>query len=1470
MASPTSEQNSREIQELQDNVNNLANITDSIATIDRRQDDYIANMISDFNKQNAAMDSMSAASKSEVKSLKQQINNLKAKIQQLKDSSSTQELDVIKAELKKVKKEVGLYKKAAGLNTGGQGGGTSAIDLAKVIDSINGNTTATRSVATSLQHNTQAIKDNTVAVKDLAQSISTLPTNNEAKPQTAPQTAPNGEYERLSKEKQSLRNEESKLLRRQSELIGELSNYLKKEQKGPSDEQLSKIAADVATIKDNQQKVVEAIKEQGSKIQNGIETLGGIASSIGKSQPPKETARGGESNEVIGTGDTEAADSGNGTIIDHLAAIGGGVDHAAKSIDEILRSISGQLAAPEDENGESEDNSLGGILNRISGGVDATSKGVSEMIRVLGGQAEAPEAERNDRDNTDNILSHLAAINGGVGTMSSDVSAILAAIASQGEKEDDDEGEEKDDTGTVIDHLSGIDEGVDHIAQSLDNFMQALSEKLALPQAEEEKEDDELVRFDEDEDEEDKDFFTELASKLDAIYERQLVLNGDVMEPLNNIDHSNEAIFNAVNEIAQWKKQANDDTTAYYAEEDEEEGKNDNDDDDEDNDDSKDRKVTLTKLAGDVEQIVINTQDIPKIADFLDKIKKDTSSIAAKVSDMDDSDDSDGGGGGGGGGTSPSPGGGGNGGGRGGSGASKMGGKFLKGLGSLAVGALSFVGNFAKKMFGQATEDWRIFNQQAAETGRRMGTSLNNVHGMTLQLIKDTMKLGATYGMTRDELIQIQDEIIATTGRQTILTEKETERMAAVTRVLGHDVTEASVEAFDKLGGSVSTAGSAVEGMFKRASALGLDAQKTTREFVRNMNLAKSVTFKSGVDGISKMTALSQRLKFNMESVASAAQGNFSTIEDSIKNAAQLQMLGGSFAANFANPLAAMADATMDMEGFTDRIVDTFKGKGTFNKETGIVEISPVDKALMREAAKAIGMTYDELATMASQQAKEAEILNALGKDNFTKAEQALIASKAQFDQERGAWTVSYFDANGRVTKTLEELKENPELLKAIEDGNDPNMVMQKDVHGFHMDFLKYAERDAQSLNETEGGVDATVRAGFTRAIHGVMAGYDKTLKDQKGNIVDAVTSMSNAIGSRLDWIQKYPMAALMVYLGAKGLQQFLKVRNLFKGPSSGGPSAASRAAKGVGNFAKKTGKALWQSVRHPIQSIKNGGFLGNMGVGNTLKGKLFKFAGGGGLGGALGGIIGDQLFGEGKLLDFGEIGNKIGKIATEATGGLVAGGPWGAAGALLAGTIREFGKDWGNALSETGENLKQSDNGFIRGVGHTLDALGGFFVGASEFLDEPIKTMKDKWAQGIMDWGDSMAKNNDGIVGALGKCIKVLGGVMKEFMSFLEHPIDYTKSIAKRGWNYVKGLFSLGGDEATKTTPMSTPTEPVNVEGVGVQHFDKGGIVGGTSFTGDKVSIKANSGDQHWPNGPIRPVITDQHQCQHYRKRQP
>ena len=523
--------------------------------------------------------------------------------------------------------------------------------------------------------------------------------------------------------------------------------------------------------------------------------------------------------------------------------------------------------------------------------------------------------------------------------------------------------------------------------------------------------------------------------------------------------------------------------------------------------------------------------------------------------------------------------------------------------------AYTKIANAAKVLWGIIKEGgnkWIEIDDKVSKVGRSIGLATNQIRGYQKNILANYGDMAAKLGMTTDEMVKFQESYTKNTGRAIILTNEQVSTLGAMSKLVGEVATNDMVKNMDDFGASTQTATSYLAINHARARTMGLDAQKASEAFASNVKLASKYTFREGVNGISKMTLLSQKLKFNMDSIANAAE-KFETVEGAIGTAANLQMLGGNYAAQFGNPLEAMNMAMLDMEGFTQKIVDTFSGKATFNRETGQVEMSAIDKRLMREAANQMGISYDEAWNMASQQAKIGDIERQINKtQNFSEEDKSWITSNSQYNAETKQHQITYFGADGEQ-KTVDVRDLTAEQLKQVKAQAISDKAIQGDVHGIHSILKAYVQKEA----------------GDTRSLKEIMTGAKEAKAVAAADMVDGPL---NAFKKATGWLTStlsYIGESMIAIAGLWGIGKSLfgetlskkfntvkhktvnKVSNWWNGvpnPSSGGSGGPSghtgpgghsgpgghtgpgghsgSRSGGFGSRMKNMGKSVWKGTK--------------------------------------------------------------------------------------------------------------------------------------------------------------------------------------------------------------------------------------------------------------------------------------------------
>ena len=463
------------------------------------------------------------------------------------------------------------------------------------------------------------------------------------------------------------------------------------------------------------------------------------------------------------------------------------------------------------------------------------------------------------------------------------------------------------------------------------------------------------------------------------------------------------------------------------------------------------------------------------------------------------------------------------------------------------------------KELGKFKDKWVEVDNAVSKHNRQIGVSHAQSESYRKNVLKNYGEMAGRLGMTFEEMYKFQEQYAKNTNRATVLTNRQVETLAGLSKVVGDVATDEMVRNMDDFGASVDIASGYLAQSYAKAAQAGLNASKTSETFANNIKMASRYTFREGVNGVSKMIMLSERLKFNMQSMSSAMD-KFSSIEGSIEGAANLQLLGGAYANNFGNPLQMMSMALMDAEGFTQSIVDTFSSFATFNREKGMADMSAFEKQRMKLAAESLGISYDDVWNIAAQSAKAKEIDKEIGaRGDLDEYNKEFIRNKAQFDVEKQQFYITSFGEDGKEVKTfLNKIKGDDDINK-IRQTSTKEEILQNDVHTIMKDLHHFVSK---TVGETKSG-EETYKGAVEQYLIGGARMEDKALTALK-NKGQNITNNGN--GGLVYGLANGALAVGGTVASVYGLNAAGK---MFSG-GLGGASAASGAASGGASFARK------------------------------------------------------------------------------------------------------------------------------------------------------------------------------------------------------------------------------------------------------------------------------------------------------------
>lgn len=440
---------------------------------------------------------------------------------------------------------------------------------------------------------------------------------------------------------------------------------------------------------------------------------------------------------------------------------------------------------------------------------------------------------------------------------------------------------------------------------------------------------------------------------------------------------------------------------------------------------------------------------------------------------------------------------------------------------------------------------WLKFNEQAISDAKRLGmTSKSEAMSYTKNLIDNAKELSRNFAVTAEQAMKMQDAYVKVTGRASLLSRSQMEDIAASSKLMGDETVQGAIKIMDSMGSTSQSTLELLDRNYARAKNAGVDIQKASEALVQNLTLANKLNFRGGVDGISRMTIYSQRIRMNLQEVANVAE-KFSTIEGALEGSARLQMLGGTGGLYGNNPMQMMYEAMADPEALFKRMGEMFGSQAYFNKSTGQSEISPVQMQIIKEQAKAMGMNPDEAIQSAKQQGKLRSIEEDLRASRpslfrqMTPDQKTAIGNKAEYTKESG-WTVTYFDEDKgeKVTAALENLS-TEQLEKITKDNHEP----LEDIR----DRVRDIAKELIGTKERYNAMKEQWYMGIAKLLHLPMTWGDSALTGVNGSSPWGIAT-GGGLGS----------AASLVGVAATGLLQYKTMKlvdkigiNLLRGAST-------------------------------------------------------------------------------------------------------------------------------------------------------------------------------------------------------------------------------------------------------------------------------------------------------------------------------
>lgn len=476
--------------------------------------------------------------------------------------------------------------------------------------------------------------------------------------------------------------------------------------------------------------------------------------------------------------------------------------------------------------------------------------------------------------------------------------------------------------------------------------------------------------------------------------------------------------------------------------------------------------------------------------------------------------------------------------------------------GNAASDIFSSIGNVMGKIVNFAKETleyWVNIQDATFKVNRSIGFSGEQLSKLNTQQLRFTRELAVQYGIAGEEILKLSNGFANATGRAAVMPKEVVKSMAAVSKFSSDETLFSWQDQMDKLGISAKDTSEMMGLAELRAQKFGLNTSKATENIAKNLALANKYTFASGVDGITRMSLRAQALRVDMQNIMSAAD-NFSDIEKAISNSANIQMLGGSYAANFSNPMQALYESMNDPEALEKRIERTLQGKGKFDEKTGEVRLSGLDMQFIKQFGESSGIGGETAVQMAKSLTRNNVIDNQLGR-GFSASDKAAIENLAQYNSSKKQFEI--YDYNSGKNISLKDL--TPQKLKELQGTTIDEKTAYGDIHDISERVREYfpklvdnKAKSSVSLQERAEGAKESGQAALALAIDPYMKelnGFIDKVINGNGGVLSKIynlllqgkykEALQTAGDAAVDWAKKNPGTAALgatAVVGGAGL----------------------------------------------------------------------------------------------------------------------------------------------------------------------------------------------------------------------------------------------------------------------------------------------------------------------------------------------
>jgi hypothetical protein len=469
----------------------------------------------------------------------------------------------------------------------------------------------------------------------------------------------------------------------------------------------------------------------------------------------------------------------------------------------------------------------------------------------------------------------------------------------------------------------------------------------------------------------------------------------------------------------------------------------------------------------------------------------------------------------------------------------------------------------------------------------------------------------ARIGVSLSQAAEYQRLITESTGREVTLNSENVKSIGRMVSATGlqAEIVGGMIADMDLFGRGVKQTEKFVEETLNMANKLGLNGIAVTKKIGENLKKAQQFFFKGGQDkGLRNIVMLSEKYRLNIESAFSFAE-KVQNIQGAVETAAQLQVLGGSFA-RLGNPFELLYQSRNDLEGFAESLVKMTDDVAYFDSQSKTFKISAMELQRLRAAAEATNIPFADL----TEQALEfGRLTRAGGQIGFftNKEDKDMIAKMAKMTED-GNFEISFMKGGKQITQALSQLTSGDlkyirETEKSLEERakqamgfNDTLKSVTEELKATLLPLLKQLNSALISFRSFRDGLFGKDGDNFaTKIITGglILATVAPFLLSFAGTLITGLGRLLG--GGLLNMIGSTKAMSTASTLGKGGIFSSLFGNIGFGGMLKGVVIVGLIAAAiwGLSEAFKELGKVEWGNIDVGKMAMIVGGFLGIVGV---------------------------------------------------------------------------------------------------------------------------------------------------------------------------------------------------------------------------------------------------------------------------------